>query len=692
MKINVLPKEVALLIAAGEVVERPMSVVKELTENSIDAGAKNVTVEIKNGGVRYIRVADDGCGIAGEDVKTAFISHATSKIRKKEDLDAILTLGFRGEALPSIARVSKLFLLTRTEEEEQGTALTLEGGDEISCEPAGCPVGTTMIVRDLFYNTPARMKFLKKDVTEGNWVADAVTKTALSHPEVSFTFIRDEKKVFVTPGNGDLYAAVHSIFGKSVSSALIPCTYTDGEIAINGFVSKPLNNRPTRNMQYFFVNGRYVRFPAGATALDRAYQNTVMVGKFPMCFLSVSVPAETTDVNVHPTKTEIRFSQESRVFEVLYYAIRKAVSEGDRERPQVSLTGKRAILDETPARQMEFSVKNPQPVPQKEEVTPGGEPAPASVSLPSREPTKSSVPAPDRRIDIVFEDPSPTKSTPPVPPREEIKSETPRKGESAVFAGFKEPLTPVQATSGILAGPSFVSPATGANVLREGGKRPSVFDEVVPERDYASEFRSAAGQTAQTNAPELTYARVLGQVFRTYILAECGDKLLIIDKHAAHERMIFNSLAKGKNGFNAQYLLSPVSVSLSGEEFAALIENLNVFLDSGFEIEEFGGTNVLVRSCPVELTAEDVASLVQEMAGKLVKGDRSPVPEKLNWLWHSTSCRAAVKGGDEMTLAEMQSFVDRLLRDPDIRYCPHGRPVLFEMSRHELEKQFGRLG
>ena len=670
MKINVLPKEVALLIAAGEVVERPMSVVKELTENSIDAGAKNVTVEIKSGGVRYIRVADDGCGIAREDVKTAFVSHATSKIREKEDLDAICTLGFRGEALPSIARVSRLFLLTKTEDEEEGTALTLEGGEEVSCVPAGCPVGATFVVRDLFYNTPARMKFLKKDVTEGNWVADAVTKTALSHPEVSFTFIRDEKKVFATPGDGDLFAAVRSIFGKEVASSLIPCDYTEDDISVCGYVSKPLNNKPTRNMQYFFVNGRYVRFPAGAAALDRAYQNTVMVGKFPMCFLAVSVPAGTTDVNVHPTKTEIRFSQESRVFEALYYAVRRAVSEGDRERPQVSLTGRRSILDETPSQQLEFSVKNlpvnqPAPAPTPKEEAPTVK---IVEEAPARETFRPVPVSSDRRIDIGYEEPAPKRV--PAAPEPQTRRAQPDLFRETPFAS---------------------SPSQDLGVLRENTGIGSVFTNAVPGRDYAAAFSAASGAVPKKEtSPE--NARVLGQIFRTYILAECGDKLLIIDKHAAHERMIFNSLSKGENGYNAQYLLSPVSVTLSGEEHAALVDNLNVFAESGFEIEDFGGSGVLVRTCPAELTNEDISSIVQEMAGKLVRGERAPVPEKLNWLWHSTACRAAIKGGDEMTLVEMQSFVDRLLSDPDVRYCPHGRPVLFEMSRRELERQFGRLG
>lgn len=648
-KINVLPKHVAQLIAAGEVVERPLSVVKELMENSIDAGASSITVEIKNGGVKYIRIADNGSGIFREDVRTAFISHATSKIREKEDLDAIFTLGFRGEALPSIGRVARVYLLTRTAEEAEGTALTLEGGEEISLDAAGCPVGTTIIVRDLFYNTPARMKFLKKDVTEGNYVADTVTKVALSHPEIKFVFIRDEKRIFSTPGNGDLFACVHSLFGKEVSEGLIPCSYEHEGIAVDGFVSKPLYNRPTRNMQYFFVNGRYVKIPTGAAALDRAYQNTIMVGKFPMCFLGIRISADKTDVNVHPSKTEIRFSDENKLFEALFYAAKRAISDGDKARPAVALSGKSAVIEEEKGSQLSFSVKT------------------GAVS--GREPE---VKEPDR---IINADPVPSASGNAYKPNPKI---------DIIYSAPEEKDEPVQKPSDLPAGSSET------HTLRDASG--SVFDGVTPEIDFARKFREIKTPAPAEKQNEFENVRVLGQAFRTYIIAECGENLLIIDKHAAHERMIFNSLSRGAQGFHSQMLLRPVMVSLSGDEYSAVIENLAVFESAGYDIEDFGGSAVLVRACPVELTQENVASLIEEMAGKLRQGDLAPVPEKLTWLWHSTACRSAIKGGDEMTLTEMQRFVEELLSDDDVRYCPHGRPVLYELRRRELEKQFGRLG
>lgn len=686
-KINVLPQEVAELIAAGEVVERPMSAVKELIENSIDAGSTAITVEIKNGGVKYLRVTDNGCGIAKEDLKTAFVSHATSKIRTREDLDKILTLGFRGEALPSIARVSHIRVLSRTPDREIGAVLTASGNEDFVVEDAGGPVGTTVIVRDLFFNTPARMKFLKKDVTEGNWVADAVTKTALSHPEIRFTFIRDEKRVFSTPGNGDLLACVASLFGRQVTEGLIPCAFENGDIAVRGFVSKPLSNRPTRNMQYFFVNGRYVRIPAGATALDRAYQNTVMVGKFPMCFLNITLPAEKTDVNVHPTKTEIRFSDEAKLFETLYYAAKRAIANGDRSYPGVTLTGRNSILEEAEGKQLAFSVKTGALSDQDEPV----HSAPASASKPVRAVRPAVLP---------------DKTEPKAPVSEK---ESPAQFVSRIAGPHTDPIAAKPAfepdrriditrdegeESAPVPKPDSISaPPLRSYTLRDGSGVSSVFDRPAPGPavDYAGRFREL-NEKKKTEDEAFPTARVLGQAFRTYIIAECGEKLFIIDKHAAHERMLFNRLSKGKDGFHAQLLLTPVSVALSGAEYAAVADNLPLFRQAGYEIEEFGGSTVLVRSCPVELTRESVADLVQELAGKLLSCDRAPVPEKLNWLWHSTACRAAIKGGDDMTLPEMQSFVDRLLQDPDVRYCPHGRPVLYELSRHELEKQFGRLG
>ena len=652
-KINVLPKSVSELIAAGEVVERPASVIKELTENAIDAGATQITVEIKKGGVTYIRVADNGCGIPRQDVPTAFLPHATSKIKSAEDLNGIFTLGFRGEALPSIAAVSKVYLLTRTAEEAVGAAYTIEGGQEISLEDAGCPVGTTVVVRDLFYNTPARMKFLKKDVTEGNYVSDAVAKTALSRPDIRFTFLRDEKRIFSTPGNGDLLAAVHAVFGKEVTEMLLPCQYEYNNMHISGFISSPLGNRPNRSMQFFFVNGRYVRIPAAAPALDRAYKNSIMVGKFPMCFLFIDLPASQTDVNVHPAKTEIRFSDESKVFEAVFYAARAAISRGDTVRPEVRLTGRTGILDETPVGTQMRLEQPPAPAEKKLPQQPlPGKPAPASWQPPA-------VGGAQQRLRTAPQ-PQPASTLPQKPQQPRPAGSLPLNNDTAARRILQEGLAPK----------TEETPAP---------------PEKLPARDFAGEFSALSHPDKTQDAPD--DVRVIGEAFGTYIIAERGSTLLLIDKHAAHERMIFNSL---KLSADSQMLLLPVTVALSGREYAAVTENLSVFADVGYEIEEFGGNRVIVRACPLLLTQEDIVSIVRELAGKLAQGDLKPVPEKLDWIRNSTACRAAVKAGDDMKPEETEHFVRRLLADETVRYCPHGRPVLYEIKRSALEKQFGR--
>ena len=676
-RINVLPKSVAELIAAGEVVERPLSVVKELIENSIDAGADTVTVEIKNGGVKYIRVADNGCGIAREDVRTAFVSHATSKISEAADLDCIFTLGFRGEALPSIAAVSRMTVLTKTADEAEGTSYLIEGGVEQSLDEAGCPTGTTVVVRDIFFNTPARLKFLKKDVTEGNYVADVVTKTALSHPEIRFTMIRDEKTVLRTPGSGDLYETIFAIFGKEIAGGLIPCNYSYNDIDVSGFISKPLNNRANRNMQYFFVNGRSVRLPVAAPALDNAYKNSIMVGKFPMCFLNLKLDASKTDVNVHPTKTEIRFSEDGKLFETIYYAARSALAKGDVERPSVKLKEKDLLQKAAPEiSQLKFVQPFAPAAP--EDKTAG---FPQKQARPEKAPVNESPDrqyvddkpapekrgyradaAPDRRIDVVYSAPEPKPYAETVIFRD---GNFLQQGENAIDASNRR------------------SEGYSLAWKREPQKQPD---------DGAAESQATvAAVVEEKDAPP--EVRVIGEIFETYIIAECGSKMLMIDKHAAHERILFNQLvSEAKNaGIVSQMLLSPVAVPLSGKEYAAVIENLPVLTEAGFEAEDFGGGTVLVRACPLILTMEDVRSALTEIAGKLAEGNLTPEPEKLSWIYHSAACRAAVKAGDKLAPAQMQHFAEQLMADPEIRYCPHGRPVLYELSKYEIEKQFGRV-
>lgn len=576
------------LIAAGEVVERPASVIKELMENSIDAGATSLTVEIKRGGITYMRVTDDGCGIEREDVRNAFKSHATSKIKVEEDLLSIGTLGFRGEALASIAAVAKVDILTRTPDDEIGTLYKIEGSEEVALDDAGCPQGTTIIVKDIFFNTPARMKFLKKDVTEGNAVAGVVDRIALSHPEVSIRFIRDDKQQLVTTGNGKLQSVVYSVFGKDFANGLVETEYELDGIKVAGLVSLPVASRANRAMQFFFLNGRLVKSITAQAALEQAYKNAIMVGKFPSCVLNITAPLNSVDVNVHPAKTEVRFENEKRIFDAVYYATKAAIEEKDR--PNKIDLAKAALKQESN--------------PFREETRKTYE----QVKLPEKNPNF-------------------------------FATELPRKQEPVLY-------------------------------------------------QRKSEVHKPAPAVSKPEAPEVDY-KVIGEAFDTYIFVEQEGKILLIDKHAAHERMLFEKLkAESKDKFS-QVLLSPVTVTLSKEEYSAILSNLDVLTDAGFDIDDFGSGTVVVRELPVMLIDDDVKALVEEMAGYLLSS-QAPVPEKLDWIYHNTACRAAIKGGDKTDKYELDSFVKKLLLNPDIRYCPHGRPVLIEMTRSDLEKQFGR--
>ena len=751
-KINILPKSIAELIAAGEVVERPASVVKELVENSIDAGAKSVAVEIQNGGVRYIRVTDDGCGIAPEDVPTAFVSHATSKIKDASDLNSILTLGFRGEALPSVAAVSRLSMLTRTEDSDEGVVYTIEGGENASCSPAGCPVGTTITVRDLFFNTPARMKFLKKDVTEGSCVTDVVTKASLAHPEVRFSLIRDGKKVLSTPGNGKLSDTVYSVFGKSVAEALIPCEYSANGISVVGYISKPLNNRPNRNMQFFFVNGRSVRIPAAVPALDEAYKNSIMVGKFPMCFLNVRIAAEKVDVNVHPAKTEIRFSEESKIFEVIYYAAKSALTRGDVSRPAIKLNDNSVL--EAPRQkteQLSFSARpvngasaaarqeNPYLSFARSDDAPSGsvfakKQIPVSIEnggnafAASRNGQSDSLSGYRLGKD---EDTEPARaeqkesSTVAAQQNENasITGASCAKGSEAGMTSGGENRTTVisgndrekvLSRDGLAAknnypqtlplrsseadpisdgAPRVFSPETGYNVPWIKKTNIDVFVDDAPVEDKGGAAEKEQADAGQANGFEAASDdfRIIGEAFKTYIIVEKDSKLLIIDKHAAHERMIFNKMTNSAESYS-QVLLTPVPVTLSGKEYATVTENIGIFAEAGFTVDDFGDGTVAVRECPAELAKEDIPSLIIEIAGELLKGNTRAKPERLERVRETAACRAAIKAGDSLKPEETYAFVRQLLSDSSVRYCPHGRPVMYELSKHEIERQFGRLG
>lgn len=640
--INVLPKHIAELIAAGEVVERPSSIVKEIMENAIDAGADKITLEIKRGGITYIRITDNGCGIDRDNIRKAFISHATSKISTADDLNAICTLGFRGEALASIAAVSRVEVMTRGEGEEVGTRYCIEGGEETLIDDAGCPKGTTLIVRDLFYNTPARMKFLKKDVSEGNAVAAVVDRIALSHPEVSIRFIRDSKDVLFTSGDGKLENAIYKTLGKDFASTLIPCDYELEGVRVSGFISKPFNARPNRMMQYFFLNDRFIKTRTGMVALEEAYKNSIMVGKFPACALNIYIAPGAVDVNVHPSKTEVRFANEKLIFNAVYYCAKSALQQGD-TRVQANFkqkVGRQFMPKPNEGRQIKIYEQ------QLEQVK------------------KESLPKEDFWGKTTSE--------------EFVKLSEPKKTEKITFNDSSEFSLKKDEEPDLI--PVF-KPV-------EEAKPPVI--ETVEEAVSEAKAEQPASEVEEVK-PEPEPYRVIGEAFKTYILVEQGKKLLIIDKHAAHERMLFEKLRANNGEIETQMLLAPVTVTLSKEEYSAVLDNLELLDKAGYRVEDFGGGMVIVSECPTAVADADLAEVVMELAGYLVNNRRELIPEKLDWIYHSTACRAAIKAGDKTSEYELEKFVEKLLNDPDIRYCPHGRPVLIEMSKYEIEKNFGRV-
>lgn len=607
--IHLLDKQVSQLIAAGEVVERPSSVAKELIENALDAGATLVTVEIQHGGVTYLRVSDNGCGIAPEDVPRVFLRHATSKIRTQEDLGCIGTLGFRGEAMASIHAVCRVQMLTRTPDSPEGTRYQSDGGENTLLEPAGCPVGTTIIVRDIFFNTPARMKFLKKDVSEGNSVAGVVEKMALSHPEVSFKFIRDGQLRLHTPGDGQLLSAIHAVLGRELARQMIPVQYQEGPVQVTGYVTKPTAARSNRTLQNFFVNGRFVRSRTAAAALEEAFRHSIMVGKFPACVLNLSLPAAQTDVNVHPAKIEVRFTSEKPVFDAVYYGVKSALAQLD-DQPVAPASAGMNLLElsrrEETAAQLSLSdtPKKQQP-PQRVDAIPVPE-AVRSVFQKEAAPAR--------------EEPLPQKETIPTPPK-------------------AEPAPPEE----------------------------SILTEEAPQY------------------------RLIGELFGTYILLEGPQELVLIDKHAAHERLIFQQLREQGLSGSRQLLLEPLVVTLSREDYAAAQPRLEEFARLGFLVEDFGEGDLLVREVPADLDRQDIQELVEQAAHNMARLRADLTPQAVDDLLHSVACKSAIRAGDRSTLPELWQLVALLRDDGSVRYCPHGRPVARKLSRRELEKMFGRV-
>ena len=632
-KINLLPKNVAELIAAGEVVERPASVIKELVENSIDAGATQITVEIQRGGITYIRITDNGCGIDSGDVPTAFLRHATSKIKTDRDLDSIGTLGFRGEALAAISSVSRVEMLTRSEGSDIGTHYIIEGGEEKLNDEVGCPKGTTIIIRDIFFNTPARMKFLKKDVSEGNASAAVVERIALSHTEIAFKLIRDGKTVLTTSGDGNTRACVYSVLGREFSNSLIEVNDNIGGVRVTGLTCKPVNCKATRNSQYTFLNGRLVRSGTVIAAVEQAYKNSTMVGKFPAFVLYLEIPLDSVDVNVHPTKTEVRFSDEKRIFDGVYGAVKSAITTSD-TRPEIKVT--------------------PNPFNPFQNVS-----------------------AKEYRQQSIVE-------TAKVQKEETIFKPQPR----------KEPAVNVLRNDEM---PDFMK---HFSTVGEKGERvppkktPTVNIDIDVEDEPKAVPKTVAAEpeTVEAQKPmveETPVITVIGEAFSTYIVVQMKDSLYLIDKHAAHERILFNKL-KEEQSTEVQALLTPITAVLPRENYDALIGNIELLEKSGFEIEDFGNSSVIVRAIPSFLAGDDVTSVLTEISEGIISTGRVS-NDRLEHIFHTVSCRAAVKAGNSISRTEMQSLAERVLSDKDIMYCPHGRPVAFEIKKKELEKQFGRI-
>ena len=727
--IHVLDKHTAELIAAGEVVERPASVVKELLENSIDAGATQVTVSIESGGVKLIEISDNGTGIDAEYIPTAFIRHATSKIEKPDDLNSIHTLGFRGEALASIASVARVELLTRTEVDEFATCYRIAGGEEQGREPAARAVGTTIRVQDLFYNTPARMKFLKKDSSEGTFVADNVGHVALSHPEVSVKFIREGKLQYVTPGDGQLRSAAYAVLGRKFSRDLIEVHSEEGLYRVTGLITPPKSCRASRSMQHFYINGRYVRNRTIMAGMEMAFKGTTMQGKFPGGILLLKMPTDLVDVNVHPAKIEARFARENDVFDVIYHAVKLALAQpGTGERRFTFEADEKEKTEKENDAQSKNTVKNNH-FTGLSAVIPGQA---APGTLPAQR----------------WEAPQPQR--PAVAP-----AQTPSHIDKDVLATTAPSFSPITTLHRIRPQEACSSaPAAAAPSWRQSGPAEDILDPVVtlhsPEKLDATEvqpepqpFRAAAAETqldvhpetdtaadppldhmaawnTMPAAPEIEAAtvpyqpeepvrseqpeqlgfdvpqgeeplRYVGEVFRTYILAERGDELCLIDKHAAHERQLYEKLAANYGNVPSQLLLQPAAIDLSAEEKQALLENQPLLENAGLDVADFGGSTVLLRAVPADVEPQNAEDLLVEIADRLLKGSRDALNEHTEWVLHSISCRAAIKAGDKSSPQELMALAEKILSGEVPPFCPHGRPCVLKLTRKELEKQFGRI-
>ncbi len=633
-KINLLDRSVYELIAAGEVIERPSSVIKELCENSVDAGARSVTVEIRRGGIVYMRVTDDGCGISYEDIPLAFQRHATSKVFIQEDLENINTLGFRGEALASVSAVSRIEMITKRPEDDLGSSYVIEGGEPAEYDRTGCADGTTIIIRDLFYNTPARLKFLKKDVTEGNYCQSVVEKLALSHPNISFKFIRDGKQVILTAGDGDNYNAIHSVFGKQFAAGMIPVETVYRDVGVTGYISSPLFTRSNRTMQLFFVNGRSVKSPLCCAALEEGFRNSIMVGKFPACVLCINLNPALLDANISPAKTEVRFSEEKSVFDAIYMAVKNGLL-GYNESREIRLPNQ----DASPKRE-EATV----PIPAGKAVM--SEPV---RDLPRESPTAINVQSGEQQVM--------TEILPPL------------------LGGISNPEPQVQERD--LSGFEFLS------------KKSFEKSEPKPEDKPAVQYVSEGSVPQPANEPS-GEIRVIGELFKTYILCESGDSLVLIDKHAAHERINFERFKKGQN-LHGQFLLEPCEVRLSPEEYEAARQFNEKLENVGLLLKFCDNGKVAVEGVPQSLEEADPAELLQGIVDVLVNGDDNAEGALFDDVLHTMACKASIRAHENQSLSELTYLANVVFNDRSIRYCPHGRPVMTQISKKQIEKYFGRI-
>lgn len=647
-RIHVLEKDIAQLIAAGEVVERPSSAIKELVENSIDAGSTFVTIEIKNGGVTYMRVSDNGCGISADDVKKVFLRHATSKIKDENDLLNIATLGFRGEAMASIHAVCRIELLTRTPDVIDGTRYTSEGGENTQIAQIGCPVGTTVIARDIFFNTPARMKFLKKDVSESSSISGIVEKMALSHPEISFKLIRDGQMKLHTPGDGKLLSAIMAVYGREFAHGVIPVEFSQGAISVTGYVSTPAATRSNRTMQNFFINGRYVKSRTAAAALEEAYKHSIMVGKFPACVLKIKMPFEEIDVNVHPSKIEVRFTNEKSVYDTVFYGIKNTLSQSDYK----------LNLNQNNSKQSKkLTVFDLEPRDEVEQVPLLNQSKSIQLKMNSKPSTGEHISAEEYR-DInnktLHTKQSKDKST------GKILSENDRKPST-----LKEPRQPL-------------SEKIQAKTLIKKQELPISKEERTTPDDQSQAF----------NSDEV---RFIGEVFLTYIVLQVGTEMILIDKHAAHERLIFNKLKKQILVDDRQMLLEPIMVHLSREDYQGALGHMDSFKEVGFLVEDFGDGDLMVREVPTIIEQAEIPQIIEEISHSLALHKEDITPKVVDELLHSISCKSAIRGNDKTTKAELEQIVEMLRENEDVKYCPHGRPIAKIITKYEIEKMFGRV-